>query len=131
MLSAERVQGTSADLNVRPVVYTRATTLGKAGLPQASKPLLGIPYNAGAVQLCGGKKCDSNNGKQDTKTKVASTICLLAGIWFFISPWVYGYDAVNRGRFINSLCVGVILFVAAISSTNSTHHTQHPVVTRT
>ena len=52
------------------------------------------------------------------------------GVWAFISPWVYSYT-MERGRFINSLCVGVILFIAALSSATSTHHTQHPVVTRT
>lgn len=56
--------------------------------------------------------------------------CLL-GIWAFISPWIYGYDTVNQGRFINSLCVGVILFIAAISAATTTHRTSHPVVTHT
>lgn len=39
----------------------------------------------------------------------------LLGIWVFFSPWIYGYTA-NVGRFINSLCVGVIVFVLAIIS---------------
>lgn len=55
--------------------------------------------------------------------------CLL-GIWAFVSPWVYGYTF-ETGRFINSLCVGVILFIAAIASATATPHTHHPVVTRT
>lgn len=100
--------------------------------------------------------------------RAASTICLLAGIWFFVSPWVYGaaangsaYNAwfvgaaifligclrvsrpaysigfswvnavlaawvicspwvfaytANTGRFINSLCVGVIVLACALWS---------------
>jgi len=55
--------------------------------------------------------------------------CIL-GVWAFISPWVYGYT-LEHGRFINSLCVGVILFIAAISATTTTHDTRHPVTTRT
>lgn len=51
--------------------------------------------------------------------------CLL-GIWTFISPWVYGYTT-DRGRFINSLCVGVIVFVSALRSATTTSHAQHPL----
>ena len=50
--------------------------------------------------------------------------CLL-GIWTFISPWVYGYTDM-RGRFINSLCVGVIVFVVAARNAMSTPHRRHP-----
>ena len=54
--------------------------------------------------------------------------CLL-GIWTFISPWIYGYTG-ERGRFINSLCVGVIVFVTALrdamgASAAQQHH--HPL----
>jgi len=48
--------------------------------------------------------------------------CLL-GIWAFVSPWVYGYTD-NTGRFINSLCVGVVVFIMAITSMNRTVHTE-------
>jgi hypothetical protein len=41
---------------------------------------------------------------------------LVLGIWVFFSPWIYGYASVNTGRFINSLCVGVIVFVFALAS---------------
>ena len=41
---------------------------------------------------------------------------MVLGIWTFFSPWIYGYVGVNAGRFINSLCVGVIVFVFAIIS---------------
>ena len=44
-----------------------------------------------------------------------SWVNLVLGIWAFCSPWIYGYTA-NTGRFINSLCVGVIVFVCALSS---------------
>jgi SPW repeat-containing protein len=37
------------------------------------------------------------------------------GIWAFVSPWIYGYTS-DHGRFINSLCVGVIVFVLSIVS---------------
>ncbi len=109
-----------------------------------------------------------NTGGALTAAKAASTICLLAGIWFFVSPWVYGafdnpnawncwivggfmilfgiirvlrpaYSTVlswcnmvlgiwtffspwiygytgNTGRFINSLCVGVVVFVCSIAA---------------
>jgi len=53
--------------------------------------------------------------------------CLL-GIWAFISPWVYLYTS-STGRFVNSLCVGVILFVAAISSALATPHAHGPMTT--
>lgn len=40
---------------------------------------------------------------------------MVLGIWAFCSPWIYGYTG-NAGRFINSLCVGVVVFVLAIVS---------------
>jgi hypothetical protein len=40
---------------------------------------------------------------------------MVLGIWAFFSPWIYGYTG-NTGRFINSLCVGVIVFVFSIIS---------------
>jgi hypothetical protein len=41
--------------------------------------------------------------------KAASTIVLLAGVWFFVSPWVYGaYTASNAW---NSWIVGAALFI--------------------
>ena len=63
------------------------------------------------------------------KTVGLSWVNCILGVWAFISPWIYGYT-MDHGRFINSLCVGVILFVAAISSTTRTHSTHHPVTTR-
>lgn len=40
---------------------------------------------------------------------------MVLGIWVFFSPWIYSYTG-NSGRFINSLCVGVIVFVLSIAS---------------
>jgi hypothetical protein len=41
-----------------------------------------------------------------------NTVC---GIWVFCSPWIYGY--VNQtGRFINSLCIGIIVIIFSIVS---------------
>ena len=54
--------------------------------------------------------------------------CLL-GIWTFASPWIYGYT-VNTGRLINSLCVGVIVFIVALSNVFATPHTDGPMPTR-
>jgi|SRR5579871_3244122 len=54
--------------------------------------------------------------------------CLL-GIWAFFSPWIYSYTG-NEGRFINSLCVGVVVFVVAIASATTTPHTNQQVATR-
>jgi hypothetical protein len=46
---------------------------------------------------------------------VLSWCNMILGIWAFFSPWIYGYTS-NNGRFINSLCVGVIVFVFSIAS---------------
>jgi hypothetical protein len=42
-----------------------------------------------------------------------SWLNIVLSVWVFFSPWIYGYTA-NSGRFINSLCVGVIAFVLSI-----------------
>lgn len=47
-----------------------------------------------------------------------SWINMLLGIWMFASPWIFGYTA-NTGRFINSLCVGVVVFLASLSVLNA------------
>lgn len=41
---------------------------------------------------------------------------MVLGIWTFCSPWIFGYAATNTGRFINSLCVGVVVFVFSLIS---------------
>lgn len=40
---------------------------------------------------------------------------MVLGIWAFFSPWIYSYTG-DTGRFVNSLCVGVIVFVLSIVS---------------
>ena len=55
--------------------------------------------------------------------------CLL-GIWTFVSPWVYGYTD-TTGRFVNSLCVGVIVFITALWSAMASPHMTHPTPTHT
>lgn len=47
--------------------------------------------------------------------RIFSWINLVLGVWVFFSPWIYGYVA-NTGRFINSLCVGVVVFLFSIVS---------------
>ena len=38
---------------------------------------------------------------------------VILGIWAFVSPWIYGYVA-NEPRFIDSLCVGVLVFALSV-----------------
>ena len=45
-------------------------------------------------------------------------------LWVFVSPWVYGYVR-GDGRFVNSLCIGLILFCAAIAGANSEWTSHH------
>jgi len=44
----------------------------------------------------------------------ASWVNVVLAVWVFFSPWIYGYTA-NTGRFINSLCVGVVMFVLSLA----------------
>jgi hypothetical protein len=37
------------------------------------------------------------------------------GVWVFVSPWILGYSA-DTGRFVNSLCVGATVFIAAVTT---------------
>jgi hypothetical protein len=46
------------------------------------------------------------------------------GVWAFFSPWIYGYTG-NTGRMVNSLCVGVVVFVLAIVSATITNRGAH------
>lgn len=56
-------------------------------------------------------------------TAAASWVNCLLGIWTFVSPWIYGYTG-NEGRFINSLAVGIIVFLLGIwsATTSQTRH---------
>jgi ABC-type glycerol-3-phosphate transport system permease component len=38
---------------------------------------------------------------------------LALGVWAFFSPWIYGYTG-ELGKFINSMCVGVVVLVLSI-----------------
>jgi hypothetical protein len=42
----------------------------------------------------------------------------ILGIWTLASPWVYGYTG-RPGPLINSLCMGLVVFCAAIVGANS------------
>lgn len=55
-----------------------------------------------------------------------SWINVLLGAWAFISPWIFGYT-IDHGRFVNSLCVGVIVFFAGVISANAAPHTPTPL----
>lgn len=50
-------------------------------------------------------------------------------VYIFVSPWLYGYTP-NTGRWINSMCVGVVLFVCCIYGGINTKVSlnQNPVV---
>ena len=52
-----------------------------------------------------------------------STACswcnMVLGIWTFFSPWIYAYAGTNQARFMNSMCVGVIVFVFSIASASA------------
>jgi len=43
---------------------------------------------------------------------------MLLGAWTFASPWIYNYTA-DMGRFVNSLCVGVIVFIFAVAAASA------------
>jgi hypothetical protein len=53
--------------------------------------------------------------------------CLLA-IWIFASPWMFGYTN-SSGRFVNSLCVGVIVLVVSLRNAVSPPHPIQPLPT--
>ena len=57
--------------------------------------------------------------------RVLSWINCLIAIYTFCSPWIYGYTG-NTGRFVNSLCVGVIVFVLAVTAITRSPRTAHP-----
>lgn len=46
---------------------------------------------------------------------------LFLGVWAFFSPWIYGYTG-QTDKMINSLCVGVIVFVLSIVSARVSAH---------
>jgi hypothetical protein len=49
----------------------------------------------------------------------ATAMCwanMVMAIWVFCSPWIYAYAGTNSARFINSIVVGIVLFIAAVIS---------------
>ena len=52
-----------------------------------------------------------NNAPALMTAKAASTICLLAGIWYFVSPWVYA-GATNANATNNWIVGGAIILVS-------------------
>lgn len=65
-----------------------------------------------------------------TYSTVASWCSVILGIWTFVSPWIYGYAATNIGRFINSLCVGVIVFFFSIIAVRTGRSHNAPTANR-
>lgn len=54
----------------------------------------------------------------------ASWLNMLLGAWTFASPWIYGYTG-DTSRFVNSLCVGVLVFILATTAWKA--HPRMPV----
>ncbi len=67
--------------------------------------------------------------KSAVSATAPSWINFLLGIWTFFSPWIYGYTG-NTGRFVNSLCVGVIVVIAGLVSANVSSHRPHQAAGR-
>lgn len=57
-----------------------------------------------------------------TGLPIFSWVNALLGAWTFASPWIYAYTG-NTGRFVNSLCVGVVVFVLALTAWSAKPHT--------
>jgi len=62
---------------------------------------------------------------QPMKTVWASWINCALGIWTFASPWIYDYHT-NTDRAINSMAVGIVVFVLAIVSATAMPHITGP-----
>jgi hypothetical protein len=56
-----------------------------------------------------------------TRNAWMSWLNSLLGIWVFASPFIFAY-AGDMGRFVNSLCVGGIVALAAMLSASATPH---------
>lgn len=56
------------------------------------------------------------------RARGASIANMFLGAWTFASPWIYGYTGYH-GRFINSLCVGVIVFICGLVASSIGHRT--------
>ena len=47
-----------------------------------------------------------------------SWLVAILGVWTFISPWICSHDE-HPGHVVNTLCMGFIVFCAAIAAANS------------
>jgi hypothetical protein len=47
---------------------------------------------------------------------------LLLGVWVAVSPWIFGYTG-DQSRLINSVAVGIAVFVLSLSGTGSSRPT--------
>ena len=56
-----------------------------------------------------------SNSREARSSSWTNTIL---GGWLFFSPWIFAYTG-NTGRFINSLCVGVVIVVLSIYSASA------------
>jgi hypothetical protein len=56
---------------------------------------------------------------------IFSWVNVILGAWTFASPWIYGYIG-NTGRFVNSLCVGVVVFILALTAWSAKPRTTVP-----
>ena len=59
----------------------------------------------------------------------ASVVSLLLGIWTFASPWIL-YPG-NAGRFVNSMCVGALVFILGAYASSIGRTTTAPPPLRT
>ena len=58
-------------------------------------------------------------------TSWISWLNCLFGAWTFASPWIFRYTS-DTGRFVNSLCIGAIIFIMAVRSATATPRTGTP-----
>jgi len=56
-----------------------------------------------------------------TESASIGWINTILAVWVFASPWIYAYTA-NTGRFVNSLCVGLLVFILSLSAGLRTPH---------
>ncbi|MBV8841831.1 MAG: SPW repeat protein [Bryobacterales bacterium] len=63
-------------------------------------------------------------------TRAASVLNLLLGAYIFASPWIFGYSGM-MGLFVNSLCVGAIVFVLSAAAASIGIWETYPQLGRT
>ncbi len=57
--------------------------------------------------------------------RILSWLNMALAVWVFASPWIFAYTA-NTGRFVNSLCIGVVIFLVSMSSVGTQSATAMP-----